>query len=84
MSSDKLSSVHEPLMSLDLDIGNKESSSKVSVEMDKSDLQKLITSLEAANKASLFYIAMPTIFNNYMTLNYNLENCLDKHACTRE
>ncbi len=37
-------------MTLDLDIGNQETTSKVSVEMNKSDLHKMISSLEAANK----------------------------------
>ena len=50
MSSDKLSSVHEPLMCLDLDIGDQKSNKRVALEMNKSDLQKLITSLEAAHK----------------------------------
>ena len=54
MSSDKLSSIHETLMCLDLNIGDQQSGSKVSVEMNKSDLQKLITSLEAANKVCKF------------------------------
>ena len=54
MSSDKLSSIHEPLMCLDLNIGDQQSGSKVSVEMNKSDLHKLITSLEAANKVCKF------------------------------
>ena len=54
MSSDKLSSIHEPLMCLDLDIGDQQSGSKVSVEMNKTDLHKLITSLEAANKVWIF------------------------------
>lgn len=56
MSSDKLSSVHEPLMCLDLDIERQNSSHKVSVEMNKEDLQKMINSLEAANKVSATFL----------------------------
>ncbi len=50
MSSDQFSSIHEPLMCLDLDVGGQDSARKVSVEMNKADLQKFISSLEAANK----------------------------------
>ncbi|KAI0218673.1 COMM domain-containing protein 8 [Lamellibrachia satsuma] len=53
VSSDKLASVQEPLLSVDLDIdaAGEDETKFASVEMNKADLQKMITSLEAANKA---------------------------------
>ena len=50
MSSDKLSSVQEPVLSLDMDVQNNTDKQTVSVELSREDLKKLITSLEAANK----------------------------------
>ena len=52
VSSDKLASVQEPLLSVDLDVDatGEDERKFVSVEMNKADLQRMITSLEAANK----------------------------------
>ncbi|XP_033742296.1 COMM domain-containing protein 8-like isoform X1 [Pecten maximus] len=50
MSSDKISSVQEPVVSLDLDIGLGQDSKIHSIELDKDELGKLISSLEGANK----------------------------------
>ena len=50
MSSDKLSSVQEPVLSLDMDVQTNTDRQAVSVELGREDLKKLITSLEAANK----------------------------------
>ena len=52
VSSDKLASVQEPLLAVDLDIDGvgEDEGKSVSVEMNKDDLQKMIASLEAANK----------------------------------
>ena len=52
VSSDKLASVQEPLLAVDLDIdgAGEDEGKSVSVEMNKDDLQKMIASLEAANK----------------------------------
>lgn len=53
MSSDKLASVNEPLLNLDLGLIGENGSEHISVELKKADLQRLITSMEAANKALL-------------------------------
>ena len=52
VSSDKLASVQEPLLAVDLDIvgAGEDEGTFTSVEMNKADLQKMIASLEAANK----------------------------------
>ncbi|XP_064638067.1 COMM domain-containing protein 8-like [Lineus longissimus] len=51
MSSDKLSSIQEPILNLDLDIQRDSDTKITSVELDKQDLVKMISTLEAANKA---------------------------------
>ena len=50
MSSDKLSSLQEPVLSLDMDVQNNTDKQSVSVELGREDLKKLIASLDAANK----------------------------------
>ncbi|OWF44220.1 COMM domain-containing protein 8-like [Mizuhopecten yessoensis] len=50
MSSDKISSVQEPVVSLDLDIGSGQDNTIHSIELNKEELDKLISSLEGANK----------------------------------
>ena len=55
MSSDKLSSIQEPLVNLDLGLGAGKHAQNVSLELNKDDLKKLITSLELANKVSTLY-----------------------------
>ncbi|XP_069129412.1 COMM domain-containing protein 8-like [Argopecten irradians] len=50
MSSDKISSVQEPVVSLDLDVGVGEENKIHSIELNKEELSKLINSLEGANK----------------------------------
>ncbi|KAK3611099.1 hypothetical protein CHS0354_000106 [Potamilus streckersoni] len=53
LSSDKISSLQEPLLTLKLDVLNDEQKETVSVELNREDLKKLISSLEGANKALL-------------------------------
>ena len=52
MSSDKLATLQQPLVTLDLDLGTPDSQGhhSVSVEMNSEELKMMITSLEAANK----------------------------------
>ncbi|XP_060070230.1 COMM domain-containing protein 8-like [Ylistrum balloti] len=50
MSSDKISSVQEPVVSLDLDVGAGQDSKIHSIELNQDELGKLISSLEGANK----------------------------------
>ena len=50
MSSDKLSSLQEPVLSLDMDVQSNTDKHSVSVELGREDLKKLIASLDAANK----------------------------------
>ena len=50
MSSDKLSSLQEPVLSLDMAVQNNTDKQSVSVELGREDLKKLIASLDAANK----------------------------------
>ncbi|XP_046576878.1 COMM domain-containing protein 8-like [Haliotis rubra] len=52
MSSDKLSSLHSPLLNLDLQVADCNNQNRVvSLELDRTDLKKLIASLEGAGKA---------------------------------
>ncbi|WAQ97871.1 COMD8-like protein [Mya arenaria] len=53
MGSDKLSTVHEPLLSVDLDVQMTDGRKTVSMELNREQLSGLISSLEAANKALL-------------------------------
>jgi len=50
LSSDRISSVQEPITSLDLDVQNQQGQQIHSLELNRDDLKKLITSLEGANK----------------------------------
>ncbi|XP_048777602.1 COMM domain-containing protein 8-like isoform X2 [Ostrea edulis] len=53
MASDKLSSIQEPLLNLDLDVQTEASTQTHSLEMTREDLKNLITSLEGANRVCL-------------------------------
>ncbi|XP_062577587.1 COMM domain-containing protein 8-like [Saccostrea cucullata] len=50
MSSDKLSSIHEPLLNLDLDVQSEAATEIHSLELTGEDLRNLISSLEGANR----------------------------------
>ena len=63
MSSDKLSTIQEPLVSLDLDMNTVKGKKMVSVEMNKEDLKKMITSLEAASRVSNHFPCFRSIFS---------------------
>ena len=51
LSSDKLATIQEPLLAVDLDIKSSSKSDSVAVELNKQELKSLISSLEAANRA---------------------------------
>ncbi|NXN99750.1 COMD8 protein, partial [Rhinopomastus cyanomelas] len=50
LSSDKISMLQMPLLSLDLDVRENGKIKPISIEMNKEELQNLINALEAANK----------------------------------
>ena len=50
MSSDKLGSIHQPVLSLDLDVSEDGERRRENLELSKEELAKMIGSLEAANK----------------------------------
>ena len=50
LSSDRIASVQEPITSLDLDVQSQQGQQIHSLELNRDDLKKLITSLEGANK----------------------------------
>lgn len=54
MSSDKIASVQEPVVSLDLDISQGQDKKIHSLELSKDELAKLISSLEGTNKVLYF------------------------------
>jgi len=51
IAGDNLASIQQPLITLDLAVQTNDSRKISSVEMNKEELKKLITSLDAANKA---------------------------------
>lgn len=53
LSSDKISSLHAPLLSLSLDVQENGALQSVTVEMNRKELGMLISSLESANKVML-------------------------------
>ncbi|XP_031198458.1 COMM domain-containing protein 8 isoform X2 [Mastomys coucha] len=53
LSSDKIATLQMPLLNLHLDVKENGEVKPYSVEMSKEELQKLISSLEAANKVVL-------------------------------
>uniref|UniRef100_A0A3Q3J3Y3 COMM domain-containing protein n=1 Tax=Monopterus albus TaxID=43700 RepID=A0A3Q3J3Y3_MONAL len=53
VSSDKISSLHTPLLSLSLDVRENGALQPVTVEINREELNTLISSLEAANKVVL-------------------------------
>ncbi|TKS86235.1 COMM domain-containing protein 8 [Collichthys lucidus] len=53
LSSDKISSLHTPLLSLSLDVRENTALRPVTMEMNREELNTLISSLEAANKVVL-------------------------------
>ncbi|XP_069487818.1 COMM domain-containing protein 8 [Ambystoma mexicanum] len=53
LSSDKISALQMPLVNLDLDVRENNEIEPISIEMNKEELQSLISSLEAANKVVL-------------------------------
>ena len=58
MSSDKMASVQQPLLSLDLGVSSESGPSVMSVEMNKKDLEDMISALEAANKVNLYLFSV--------------------------
>ena len=52
MSSDKLGAIQKPVLNLDLDILENGQQRTESVELSQQELEKVISSLEAANKVS--------------------------------
>ena len=50
MSSDKLGTIQKPLLNLDLDLVENGRQRVESIELDQRELERLISSLEAANK----------------------------------
>ncbi|XP_015248760.1 PREDICTED: COMM domain-containing protein 8 [Cyprinodon variegatus] len=53
LSSDKISSLNTPLLSLSLDVREKGALRPITMELNKEELSSLISSLEAANKVVL-------------------------------
>ena len=79
MSSDKLAHLQQPLVNLDLDIEHQGSEGRqlMSLEMDADELQRLITSLEAANKVSYTISTLLTcMYNLFVSLCHWHESAL--------
>ena len=61
VSSDHLSSIWQPLTQLDLSLTERGSNRRLRVELDETELKKLLTSLEAADRVRLAYVCLLTI-----------------------
>jgi hypothetical protein len=65
LASDKISSLQTPLLNLSLDVKENGALKPVSVEMNREELQTLISSMEAANKVNLQgHAYMRTYYDN--------------------
>lgn len=53
MSSDKLGAIQKPLLNLDLDIVENGQQRVESIELNQQELERLVSSLEAANKVNM-------------------------------
>ncbi len=53
MSSDQLGSIQEPVVMVDFDISKDGQHTAESVELSKEELDRFVTSLEAANKVCI-------------------------------
>ncbi|XP_057312091.1 COMM domain-containing protein 8-like [Hydractinia symbiolongicarpus] len=53
MSSDKLSTIKEPLVNVEFDLQTEDGNKKTTLEMNKAEFKDFIESLEAANKTVL-------------------------------
>ena len=58
MSSDKMSSIHEGLVAVDLNVTNDKTNRKVTLEMNEKELHDLVSSLERANRVSVNLLRM--------------------------
>ena len=54
MSSDKLGSIQQPVVSVDFDLCESGQNRKENIELSKEELEKFISSLEAANKVGYY------------------------------
>lgn len=72
MSSDKLSTIKEPLVNVEFDLETEDGNKKTTLEMNKAELKDFIESLEAANK----------VRNSHLVLHfYSRINCRGKITC---
>ena len=56
MSSNKLGSIQQPVVSVDFDLCEGGESKRENVELSKDELEQFITSLEAAKKVRTIYL----------------------------
>ena len=70
MSSDKISNIQQPVVAVNLALQNADGDKRNrTIEMSKEDLQKLLTSIEAANKVMFIQhlrnAAFPLFYNQF-------------------
>lgn len=70
LSSDKISSLHTPLLSLSLDVRENTGLRSVNMEMNRAELNTLITSLEAANKVCYVEMLGDVSYLSNLSLNF--------------
>ncbi|KAL8207438.1 UNVERIFIED_CONTAM: COMM domain-containing protein 8 [Gekko kuhli] len=68
LSSDKLSVLQMPLLNLDLDVSENGDMKQYSIEMNKEELQNLLSALEAANKSEMVTEILGSNFISWLTL----------------
>lgn len=63
MSSDKLGSIQQPVVSVDFDLCEGGESKRENVELSKDELEQLIMSLEAANKVIIVKLSIVILYS---------------------
>jgi hypothetical protein len=70
MSSDKISSVQEPVLALDMEVQTTDGRKTVSVELNKEQLSNMINSLEGANKVMIHLFTKVSLSPFICTAHY--------------
>ena len=82
MASDKLGAIQKPVLNLDLDISENGRRRVESIELSKEELERLLSSLEAANKVSRHHLGGGTWCFRECVLNSRVLQCGCSDGCS--
>ena len=82
MASDKLGAIQKPVLNLDLDISENGRRRVESIELSKEELERLLSSLEAANKVSRHHLGGGTWCFRECVLNSRVLQCGCSDRCS--